>query len=82
MRFLTLPLVVLLAVSAARAQPTAGPVGVPRGVWRAQITWIPLNIAGHTYLLYANICRPRANDRSGWLSSRTAHRHRPIKGRE
>lgn len=58
MRFLTLPLVVLLAVSAARTQSTAGPVGAPQGVWRAQIAWIPLNIAGHTYLLYANICRP------------------------
>ncbi|MBV8119751.1 MAG: prolyl oligopeptidase family serine peptidase [Alphaproteobacteria bacterium] len=49
----------MLAIeSAADAQQTAGPAGAPQGVWRAQINWISLSIAGRTYLLYANVCRP------------------------
>jgi len=42
----------------APAQQMPGPVGEPEGVWRAQIHWVPLDIAGTRYLLYTRICRP------------------------
>jgi dienelactone hydrolase len=42
----------------APAQQAPGPVGEPEGVWRAQIHWVPLEIAGTRYLLYTRICRP------------------------
>ena len=51
MRFWLILLLMLMAASAADAQRTAGPVGEPEGIWRAQFSWIPLNIAGYRYLL-------------------------------
>jgi dienelactone hydrolase len=55
--WLSLLLVVAWA-GIARAQQAPGPVGVPEGVWRAQIHWVPLDIAGSRYLLYTRVCRP------------------------
>ena len=49
---------VLALVGTAQAQQAAGPVGDPEGEWRAQIHWVPLDIAGARYLLYTRICRP------------------------
>ena len=54
-----LSLVILLGwVTAGVAQQTPGPVGMPEGVWREQIHWLPLDIAGTRYLLNARVCRP------------------------
>ena len=54
-----LGLVLLIAGgSLAQAQQAPGPVGTPEGVWREQIHWVPLDIAGSRYLLYTRICRP------------------------
>ncbi len=50
-------LLLLAAMTTAFAQQT-GPVGLPEGVWRAQIYWVPLDIAGVRHLLYTRICRP------------------------
>lgn len=50
-------LLLLAALTTAFAQQ-AGPVGLPEGAWRAQIYWVPLDIAGVRHLLYTRICRP------------------------
>jgi len=58
MRFLLSLVLMVAAIAGAQAQQTPGPVGAPEGVWREQIHWVPLDIAGTRYLLYARICRP------------------------
>jgi dienelactone hydrolase len=58
MRFLLSLVLMVAAITVAQAQQTPGPVGSPEGVWREQIHWVPLEIAGTRYLLYARICRP------------------------
>jgi pimeloyl-ACP methyl ester carboxylesterase len=58
MRFLLSLMLMVAAAAAAQAQQMPGPVGSPEGVWRAQIHWVPLDIAGTRYLLYTQICRP------------------------
>ena len=58
MRFWVTLLLILVVSSAADAQRIAGPIGEPEGIWRAQFSWIPLDIAGYRYLLYARVCRP------------------------
>src|SRR5215467_9239715 len=51
-------LMVLGFAGAAMAQQSPGPVGAAEGMWRAQIHWVPLDIAGSRFLLYARVCRP------------------------
>lgn len=48
----------LLLPACAPAQQVPGPVGQPEGTWREQIHWVPLDIGGIRYLLYARVCRP------------------------
>jgi dienelactone hydrolase len=57
-RWLCSALLLLLPVCGL-AQPAPGPVGKPEGTWRAQIHWVPLDIAGTRYLLYTRVCRPQ-----------------------
>jgi dienelactone hydrolase len=58
MRFPLSLVLMVAAVVGAQAQQLPGPVGEPQGVWREQIHWVPLDIAGTRYLLYTRICRP------------------------
>src|SRR5437588_11750381 len=51
-------LLFLLWGGVGQAQQAPGPVGTPEGVWREQIHWVPLDIAGTRYLLYTRVCRP------------------------
>jgi dienelactone hydrolase len=51
-------LFVVACAGSAQAQQAPGPVGAPEGVWREQIHWVPLDVAGTQYLLYTRICRP------------------------
>jgi dienelactone hydrolase len=62
MRFWLILLLVLGGGSAADAQSAPGPVGKPEGIWRAQIHWVPLDIAGTRYLLYTRVCRPQGEE--------------------
>jgi len=55
--WLSIVLVVVWA-GLAQGQPAPGPVGAPEGIWREQIHWVPLDVAGTRYLLYTRICRP------------------------
>lgn len=64
MRFWLILLLIVGVASAAGAQQLAGPLGAPEGVWRAQFTWIPLDIAGNKYLLYGRVCRPLGETRA------------------
>jgi dienelactone hydrolase len=45
-------------IGTAAAQQMPGPTGSPEGPWRMQSHWIPLDIGGMRYLLYARVCRP------------------------
>jgi dienelactone hydrolase len=62
MRFRLSPVLFLALISVAWAQAQPGPVGVPRGPWRMQVHWVPLDIAGTRYLLYTRICRPAGEE--------------------
>jgi dienelactone hydrolase len=55
---------VLASVGIAQGQQAPGPIGEPQGVWREQIHWVPLDIAGTRYLLYTRICRPLGDTRA------------------
>jgi dienelactone hydrolase len=50
--------VVVAFTGVARAQPAAGPIGMPQGPWREQYHWVPLDVGGQRYLLYGHACRP------------------------
>ena len=63
MRFWVAGLIVLVGLwgHVVHAE-TAGPVGVPKGPWREQIYWVPMEDAsGRPRLLYTRICRPRTD---------------------
>lgn len=56
--------ILLLLPAGALAQQLPGPVGQPEGIWREQIHWVPLDIGGTRYLLYARVCRPQGEQRA------------------
>src|SRR5262249_35797070 len=58
MRLCLALLLVVAGFGIAEAQQMPGPSGNPEGPWRMQIHWIPIDVGGIRYLLYARVCRP------------------------